>query len=626
MAHVSAIDVARKANGKRGVNRSFLIACPVPGHGRGRGDLSPSCTIRDGHDGRPIFHCFAGCDWRDVVHAARERGWIDPNSAWPSRLSSQQPHSRPHASKPQATKTAEIAREIWKAASPLKGSPAQRYLVEARRIANPPMDRLRFHPRVWHSDVKMHLPALVAPIFRTDRQELQGVHIIYLMPNGAGKATAQPSKRTLGRLKGGGVWLGVVMDTVVVAEGIETALSVQRATCTPSVATLSAHTMASLILPERVRSVIIAADPGHVGERCAYDAAERWACRGLHCLHRQAWRSLMQDFNDQLQEEGPDAVRASVNSAAPHTLEPPLPLIRDLPPAPPFPIAALSPRIQNAALSIHAATQAPMDICANAVAFAGACLATQPLADVRLPTGEVKPLSLYFVTVAKSGERKTSVEQQPGACRHQRARGRASARVRRRARILRKRDSGAGAGARQDQSQQEAGLRPAQSRDGGIGRGAHRSDLACGYLPEPTFEGLIRLLAHGQPSVGVFTSEGGVFVGGHGFTDEAKVRTGSGLSLLWDDGSMTRVRAGDGVIALVGRRVAMHLQVQPGVAARLLGDRVLLDQGLLSRVLISAPEIQAKGQGFGRSSSRLIDEVLSNFRRTRANFCGGRCL
>jgi putative DNA primase/helicase len=281
MAHVSAIDVARKANGKRGVDRSFLISCPVPGHGRGRGDLTPSCAIRDGHDGRLLFHCFAGCDWRDVVRAARELGWIDHNSASPSRLSFLPTHWRPHASKAQATKTAEIARQIWKKASQLEGSPAQRYLVQARRIPNPPLGRLRFHPRVWHSDVKKHMPALVAPIFRADREELQGVHIVYLLPTGAGKATAQPPKRTLGRLKGGGVWLGDVMDTVVVAEGIETALSVQCATSIPSVATLSAHTMASLMLPGRVRSVIIAADLGHVGERCAYDAAERWTCRGL---------------------------------------------------------------------------------------------------------------------------------------------------------------------------------------------------------------------------------------------------------------------------------------------------------------------------------------------------------
>ena len=296
----------------------------------------------------------------------------------------------------------------------------------------------------------------------------------------------------------------------------------------------------------------------------------------------------MQDFNDQLQEEGPDGVRASVNDAAPHTLEPPLPLIRDLPPAPPFPIAALSPRIQNAALSIHAATQAPMDICANAV-LAAACLATQPLADVRLPTGEVKPLSLYFVTVAKSGERKTSVDnlalaaikareeelRREYGAEHASFENSTAAWEQERAKIK--------ANKKLDYAQRKAAMEE-------LGAEPIGPILPVSLCPEPTFEGLIRLLAHGQPSVGVFTSEGGVFVGGHGFTDEAKLRTGSGLSLLWDDGSMTRVRAGDGVIALVGRRVAMHLQVQPGVAARLLGDRVLLDQGLLSRVLISAPE------------------------------------
>ena len=277
MAHVSAVEIARKANGKRGVDGTFLVSCPVPAHGRGRGDLTPSCTVRDGHVGRPIFHCFAGCDWRDVVRAARERGWIGHASA----PQSQPTHWRTHPSKARATKTFEIAGEIWKTASQLEGSPAQRYLVQARRIANPPMDRLRFHPRVWHTDVKKNLPALVAPIFRTDREGLQGVQVIYLLPNGAGKATAQPPKRTLGRLKGGGVWLGEVMDTVVVAEGIETALSVQCATGIPAVATLSAYTMASLILPKKVCSVLIAADADHVGERCAHDAAEQWASQGL---------------------------------------------------------------------------------------------------------------------------------------------------------------------------------------------------------------------------------------------------------------------------------------------------------------------------------------------------------
>jgi hypothetical protein len=114
--------------------------------------------------------------------------------------------------------------------------------------------------------------------------------------------------------------------------------------------------------------------------------------------------------------------------------------------------------------------------------------------------------------------------------------------------------------------------------------------LTC---PDPTFEGLCKLLAGGQPSIGVFAGEGGMFVGGHGMSDENKLRTASGLSSLWDGEPIRRVRAGDGSTILPGRRVAMHLMVQPDVASALLADPLLLDQGLLSRVLVSAPPTAA---------------------------------
>jgi hypothetical protein len=114
--------------------------------------------------------------------------------------------------------------------------------------------------------------------------------------------------------------------------------------------------------------------------------------------------------------------------------------------------------------------------------------------------------------------------------------------------------------------------------------------LAC---PEPTFEGLCLLLAGGYPSVGIFSDEGGQFVGGHGMSDDSRLRTAAGLSGLWDGEPIRRVRATDGTSVLPGRRVALHLMMQPGVASRLLSDRALLDQGLLSRMLVCAPESRA---------------------------------
>jgi hypothetical protein len=97
----------------------------------------------------------------------------------------------------------------------------------------------------------------------------------------------------------------------------------------------------------------------------------------------------------------------------------------------------------------------------------------------------------------------------------------------------------------------------------------------------------------------VFSAEGGQFINGHGMSDEAKLRTAGAYSKFWDGGAVNRIRAGeDGVPILPGRRVAMHLMVQPHAAAGFLADPVLRDQGFLSRVLAAHPESLA-GTRFG---------------------------
>ena len=51
-----------------------------------------------------------------------------------------------------------------------------------------------------------------------------------------------------------------------------------------------------------------------------------------------------------------------------------------------------------------------------------------------------------------------------------------------------------------------------------------------------------------------------------------------------------RIRAGDGVSILAGRRLSVHVMVQPDAASGLLADPLLRDQGLLSRLLVAAPD------------------------------------
>ena len=129
---------------------------------------------------------------------------------------------------------------------------------------------------------------------------------------------------------------------------------------------------------------------------------------------------------------------------------------------------------------------------------------------------------------------------------------------------------------------------------------------------EPTYEGLVRLLAMGQPSIGLFAAEGGQFVGGHGMADDAKLRTAAGLSSLWDGDAIKRIRASDGITVLPGRRVAMHLMVQPDIAAIWFSDRLLLDQGLMSRVLVTAPDA-ASGTRLWKTPKPESDGIVKGY-------------
>jgi hypothetical protein len=104
-----------------------------------------------------------------------------------------------------------------------------------------------------------------------------------------------------------------------------------------------------------------------------------------------------------------DAVRALVAEAAEIKLEPPRPLMRELPPADDFPIDALGAVLSRAAQAIHDRVQAALAICGQSV-LAAATLSTQAHADVVLPTDQARPLSMFLVSVAATGERKSAVD------------------------------------------------------------------------------------------------------------------------------------------------------------------------------------------------------------------------
>jgi hypothetical protein len=112
------------------------------------------------------------------------------------------------------------------------------------------------------------------------------------------------------------------------------------------------------------------------------------------------------------QREAEEILRAAGGVfSEPATNNPPRekrPLHRELPPPEQYPIEALGP-LADAAKAVASLTQAPPAMAAQSV-LAAATLATQAHGDVKLPHGAVRPLSAFFLTIAGSGERKSTCD------------------------------------------------------------------------------------------------------------------------------------------------------------------------------------------------------------------------
>lgn len=262
------------------------------------------------------------------------------------------------------------------------------------------------------------------------------------------------------------------------------------------------------------------------------------------------------------------------------------PLHRELPAADPFPVDALGSVLGGAQSALERIIQAPAATTAHSL-LAAAALATQAHADVEID-GRCIPLSLFLVSILESGGRKSATDRVALAPHF--AFERVLAERFREAFVAYEASLAAWEKTRDQEVRRNTGK---EAKEGAL--------LALGSRPsepvhpqmlteEPTYEGIVKYLAVGRPSLGIFSDEGGRFLGGHAMNEENRLKTLSGLSGLWDGTRVTRTRAGDGSVVLLGRRVSLHVMVQPVVAPTLLGDPLAREQGFLARCLVSWPE------------------------------------
>lgn len=256
-----------------------------------------------------------------------------------------------------------------------------------------------------------------------------------------------------------------------------------------------------------------------------------------------------------------------------------LPIVPEKPASIAFPDTPL----HSVIWAIQERSQAPYVLCAQSV-LAAITLSVQHLADVAIPgiggDGARRPISNYFMTIAKSGERKSSVDRLVLEEIEQHQLGLADGYLQAKRKYQ--------AQFYQYEQLEREKIQTGQDLDE-IGDAPKEPREPLMLVKEPTQEGLFRSLKKGQLSQGLFNDEGGSFIGGYGMSKDHRMRTAATFNALWDGSKLDRPRASE-YESIRGRRFCVHLMIQPKASAQIVGDSMLADLGFNARCLIAEPE------------------------------------
>ncbi|KJS43148.1 MAG: hypothetical protein VR71_11880 [Roseovarius sp. BRH_c41] len=230
------------------------------------------------------------------------------------------PRETQRAERPDAAsaKRSAQARKLFAAGKPVLSTLAATYL-QGRGITRLG-PALRYHPRVflrrddYDADLPRRVPALLAKI-TDNRGQITGCARFYLDPSTGSLTSIESPKRILGQLHGHAIrfWSGKTRSDLIVGEGLENTLSVGTALPDFDLASCLTATHLGLFNPPRgIRWVWIARDNDEAGRNASVRLRNQLESLGIAC------RDLvpsMEDFNDDLQAFGKDALRQSLLGA-----------------------------------------------------------------------------------------------------------------------------------------------------------------------------------------------------------------------------------------------------------------------------------------------------------------------
>lgn len=258
----------------------------------------------------------------------------------------------------------------------------------------------------------------------------------------------------------------------------------------------------------------------------------------------------------------------------------------------PYPLDSLPDGIREAVEEVLSFTQSPPALAACS-ALSALSLAGQGLSDVRRDKGLVGPVSLYFLPLAGSGERKSSIDNH------------FTSKIREWEQSKREEAAPLIKQHRADYAAWEAEraglLTKIKNKPSVVLRNQLREhekeEPQEPRIPQPlhhdsTPEALSWSLAHRWPSGAILSSEAGVVFGGHAMGSDSVVRNLALLNILWDGGTVKIDRRSTGMFVVQGARITLGLSTQISTIKEFIKSAKGLARGsgFLARFLIANPE------------------------------------
>ena len=574
-----------------------------------------------------------------LFYEAKANGWRDDEAhqkPTPEGLAEQRRIAAERTVKEEAeiararADTAKKAAAIWKVATEAK---ADHPYLERKKV--PPVATLReidadaaaailgYSPKSGGELLTGRL--LVVPIKQGD-----GLSTLELI-DGSGRKAALAGRGT----KAGGYWAAQSLpdadglEPLQIFEGVATALSGKEANGDLSIAALSAGNLLAVVMIMRkrypIRPLVIGADLVKVTGEADPHAIEAARSAGGKLAIPDFGTDRdpdMTDFNDMAQICGKQAVAQAISSASAQMA--PLPQAADTESVPAseyggngwpipqpmavkvepelYPIDALPEAIRLAVEEVVGFVKAPLPMVASS-ALAALSLAAQAHADAKRAEKLHGPVGLFLLTIADSGERKSTCDgffTKP----------------------IREYEEAQAEAAKPILKDYKAAIEAWEAKQGGIKEQIRQ--LAKGGKPTVSAEQSLRDLEHDMPEVpriprlmyadatpealafglakqwpsgGVVSAEAGIVFGSHGMGKDSVMRNLGLLNQLWDGTSLTIDRRSTESFTVRGARLTVALQVQEPTLREFFNRSGALARGtgFLARFLVAWPE---STQGF----------------------------